>query len=290
MRKFHVLFCFTLLFLISSVPSFASDPTPPTDAAGRCAVIHAYEGLCGNSRPSPCLGHPGFDYFTNLEHQKIWDNYYILCVNITPNKDRYSHECLDFYGLSSTCPSTVPDLNEVTGITTISETASPYPAQSGYQAITTVQIQEYLCGLSSEQETKINAYKNACGDVAPSSCSDVSSTMTDYHAVCGEARPCDCLSNLHCGPACAALASPPVNSGDSSGGATGSGSSIVSSSGQQSPITSGGSSNATSPSASGCSLGQNSGPSQSSGYLLVWFLFFGIWAGRILRKSRLRRD
>lgn len=207
----------------------AALPPPPTDPVEQCKVILKYEGLCGNYRPNPCLNKPGIDYFHNLEQQKIWDNYFYLCVNI-PGKtaDRYSHECIKFLDIGGTCTSTVPELVEYQIATTARATVQTIQQTPKYEVAGT--ISATYCGMLSETNTTIYNYFQACGDVPASQCSNAGAPIAAFQAACGTKKPCECVKSYGCTrdycpttPSPATPPAPPAEPG-TEGGAPGDGS------------------------------------------------------------------
>jgi len=284
-----------------SFPAQASNP--PTDATGRCNVIRAYEALCGNLRPNGCLGKDGVDYWDNLSHQQTWDNYYNLCIyNITPAKDRYSHECLEHFGLASSCPSTVEPLVEYTAVTTVQYNAT-IREEERYSIANTGTIQ--ACYLLSETRAKLDAYRNACAEVKPSACSVGGSVESNYMAICGDQKPCECLHGMNCGPACPAPppsggeAIPEASAGAGSGGGGGGETAsegvpplpeVTGESGGDSNIALGGDSKAPGgrgenavAGAKGCAL-MVAATESAGDFWLVSSLVFGGWAWRFRRR------
>lgn len=180
-----------------SVKAQGSTPAPPTAPAEQCQVILKYEGLCGNSRPNPCLSKPGVDYFSNLPNQKIWDDYFYLCVHVPGNTvDRHSHECIQALGIGATCTSTVPELIEYHAVTTVQATATIRQPEPQYQAVT--QVSATYCGMLASTGQTIKSYFEACGDVATSQCSNSSAPFSAYESACGTKKPCECVQSYGC--------------------------------------------------------------------------------------------
>ncbi|MCC6271943.1 MAG: hypothetical protein IT572_00625 [Deltaproteobacteria bacterium] len=175
----------------------ATTPAPPTNPSEQCQVILKYEGLCGNSRPNPCLNKPGVDYFGNLAQQKTWDNYYWLCVN-TPGDvaQRYSHECIQKLGIGATCTSTVPALVEYQAVTTVHAEAQVYQERPKYEAVT--QVSATYCMMLAETGETIRKYHLACGDVPAAQCSKPEAGVADFQAACGTKKPCECVKAFGC--------------------------------------------------------------------------------------------
>lgn len=175
----------------------ATTPAPPTNPSEQCQVILKYEGLCGNSRPNPCLSRPGVDYFGNLAQQKTWDDYYWLCVN-TPGDvaQRYSHECIQKLGIGSGCASTVEPLVEYTAVTTVRAEHQVLREEPKYEAVT--QVSATHCMMLSETGETIRNYHRACGDVTSAQCSKPEAGIAAFQAACGTKKPCECVKSFGC--------------------------------------------------------------------------------------------
>lgn len=175
----------------------ATTPAPPTNPSEQCQVILKYEGLCGNSRPNPCLSKPGVDYFGNLAQQKTWDNYYWLCVN-TPGDvaQRYSHECIQKLGIGAACTSTVPALVEYQAVTTLRAEAQVLREEPKYVAVT--QVSATYCMMLAETGETIRNYHQACGDVPAAQCSKPEAPIAAFQTACGTKKPCECVKGYGC--------------------------------------------------------------------------------------------
>lgn len=175
----------------------ATTPAPPTNPSEQCQVILKYEGLCGNSRPNPCLSRPGVDYFGNLVQQKIWDDYYWLCVN-TPGDvaQRYSHECIQKLGIGATCTSTVPALVEYQAVITRRAEAQILREEPKYEAVT--QVSATFCTMLADTGETIRKYHQACGDVPAAQCSKPEAGIAEFQAACGTKKPCECVKAFGC--------------------------------------------------------------------------------------------
>jgi hypothetical protein len=191
-------------------PIFPAHATVPTDPTGRCNVIHAYESVCGNLRTNSCLYRDGFNYSGNPANQAAWDNFYNLCVTNSPYQDRYSHECIEFLSLGSSCTSTVEPLVEYTMVAPTAR-FEVMPLREQYTVVHTTQTAQF-CGLLRETSAKIDAYRTACGEVTPGECAVNGTVESEYASVCGDKKPCQCVNDYHCGPACPepTLPAPPL--------------------------------------------------------------------------------
>ena len=211
--------------LMFSAALSSAHATVPTDPAGRCAVIHTYEGVCGNARTEGCFRKTGFNY-SNPSHQSAWDNFYNLCVGQSPYKDRYSHECIEHLGLGSSCVSTVEPLIEYTIVNQAQYEVAPLRTEPQYQIVNNYQLR--VCSMFQSQREKVDAYLEVCGEVSPSACGVDGTVESEYVAYCGDRKPCQCIYDSGCGPACAepvlpAPPLPPAAPGDGGGGGGGGG-------------------------------------------------------------------
>ncbi|MCE9624448.1 MAG: hypothetical protein K8R69_03180 [Deltaproteobacteria bacterium] len=177
----------TLVLLGLSSTALATVPTAPGD---QCQVILRYEGICGNQRSNRCTG-----YATSEESQRIWNDYVYLCVYVPgASSDRYSHECIDYLGIGSTCHSTVPDLIEY-HVYNPPLTVMPLRDEPRYTvAPRTVRA----CTMLSDTGAIVRRFHEACGNVSAGACSNPAAPVADFQRACGTKNPCDCVDSYGC--------------------------------------------------------------------------------------------